>query len=370
MPESDTNGPSPGGEGPPQRIAFLGCPLDCDEREPSINEKMELLEKGVEEDPYERVLALALSRLEGDLTRCIGSLDVPAWLRPIPKGIQRGSLRVEEFVKFIDRGDCRKWAEKAAMAVRGILPDIPCLIGIDHSLAGGAIQELARMYAPENMSVVVLDSHTDAISTKVMGGLLAFDMETNPHSLHDPEDPYLKNRPESYNAGTFLLFLLDEGSVLPENLYLLGAGDTPPKRASRVKDSRVEKYVEAYATLRRRGVKTLTKEDLIKNPSKVKAVLGDITTPYLYLSVDMDVGAGNALRGVRFKERIGLNERQIMGVTEHIAHLLKGNIRLAGIDLSEFNPRYHQLSEQPCMDRTYIIAANIIETIARCALKT
>jgi arginase family enzyme len=355
-------------EGTARRIALLGCPLDADEREPTLEEKIALLGKAPARDPYEGVLEHVRMRLPSRLIREAGIMDVPAWLRSIPRPADRRLLNVRRFVDFIDSGGCLEWAERIASLAEGLHPDIPFLIASDHSMAGGLMKAAARRHSPQAVTFVVLDSHTDAVPMEVASGLIDYDAEKNPHSPFDRADPYLRGRSESYNAGTFLLWLLKEGVIKPQHLIIIGASDAPPKRATRIKDGRVERFVQSYDALIRSGVKVLTKEDVVSSPSKVKAVLGSIKTPYLYLSIDMDIGAGNATRAVRFRERTGLNERQIMALVRQAASCLSSGIRLAGLDLCEFNPREPSLAEGTGKDRAFEIAASIIEEMAIPAL--
>lgn len=368
-PDKDVYGPSH--EGPfPKKIAFLGCPLDCDEREPAIAEKTNLAGTAFCGNPYDTLMTLVRPRMPSGSFREMGSMEIPEWLRPVPMNHPAVPLSVEAFVKFIDTGGCRHWAEKVGKAVAGILPDIPCLIGIDHSLSAGVIKEISKAYSPKDITLLVLDSHTDAISTNVMEELIAYDIEINPHSIHDPEDPFLMCRPESFNASTFLLFLITEGIIMPENLLIIGPSDLPPKKALRIKDRRVQRYVESFAALRKRGVKLLTKADLISSPSKIKAHIASINTPYLYVSVDMDIGARNALEGVRFTDRAGINESQILAIVREIGKTLKGRAALAGMDICEFNPRAELLASAHSQDRTLPIAAEIISILSEAALSS
>ena len=87
------------------------------------------------------------------------------------------------------------------------------------------------------------------------------------------------------------------------------------------------------------GATVLTKEECLLKPKKVRSALRKIATPLLYVSVDMDVGARNAVGGVRFLDRQGLQEKQIYAVVEGLRDVLAGGVRLAGMDLTEFNPR-------------------------------
>jgi arginase family enzyme len=155
--------------------------------------------------------------------------------------------------------------------------------------------------------------------------------------------------------------LLAEGILKHQNLYLIGVSDFPPKHAFRIKDPRIENYVNIFSELRRKGVTILTKNDFLVSPSKVKNILTRIKKPYVYISIDLDIGARNGIEGVRFLERQGLNERQIYRIVDSLRDLLTKGVRLAGIDLTEINPRKAGRNDAEGEDRTYRIAANIVK---------
>ncbi len=289
---------------------------------------------------------------------------MPEWLCPIPPSGESENIKVDSFVSFIDQDGCRTFAEMIGdHVVEKVYPQIPCMLAVDHSLTGGVFKKLTTLAAPEKVSLVVLDSHTDALTVSLLSDAISFDMETNPDSVYDANDPYLKNRPESYNASSFLYFLLTEGIVLPKNLYIIGIGDYPSKKSFRIKDPRIKRYSGHYSGLRKKGVTLITKKDLTSSPSKVRNILGHIDTPHMYVSVDMDVGAGNALNGVRFTNRRGLNEKQIYRISDLLHERIKGGVHLIGMDLVEFNPRSAGSSSGPSEDRTYRIAANLIRKL-------
>ncbi len=60
----------------------------------------------------------------------------------------------------------------------------------------------------------------------------------------------------------------------------------------------------------------------------------------MYVSIDMDVGAGNALHGVRFTNSRGLNEKQIYRISELLNERISSGVNLIGMDLTEFNDRF------------------------------
>jgi arginase family enzyme len=352
-------------KGPDKKIVFFGCPLDGDERHESIREKLAFIgvKKSVD-DPYEGIMEIIRQEIDPGLWLEKGSLDIPSWLRPIPSLADKGKITTETFVDFMDHGGFETYAQKIGdFIATHIFPNIPCMLAVDHSLTGGAFKKLVELYGAENVSLIVLDSHTDVIPMSILSETIQYDIDTNPDTVHDRNDPFLYHRPDSYNACSFLYHLLAEKLVRPQDLYIIGISDYPPKRAFRIKDLRVENYVALFSELKRKGVTILTKNDLLISPSKMKNILSHITTPYVYVSIDLDIGARNGVGGVRFLERQGLNEKQIYGVVDLFKTLLCNRVQLAGMDVTEINPRRAGENYATGGDRTYRIAANIIKKL-------
>ncbi len=348
------------------KLIFFGCPLDCDEKHDSIKEKLSggwIPGKG--DDPFEMVMEFIRNEIPHELWDEKGSLDVPDWLRPKPPASDLRRITVDRFVAFTDQDGCRTVASEVENFVKtNILPHIPCMIAVDHSLTGGVFRSLAEHYGKENISLVILDSHTDAIPMSVLDQAIQYDIDNNPRSVHDKNDPFLYNRTESYNASSFIHHLLAEKAVEPKNLYLIGVSDYPEKRALRIKDPRIARYVGVYTGMKRNGVKILTKKDCLLSSSKIKNLLGQLNTPYVYISVDMDIGSGNAVEGVRFRDWQGLNEKQIYRIADAVKELLSKGVKLAGLDITEINPRRAGRNFSTGQDKTYQIAANLIRKIA------
>jgi arginase family enzyme len=107
----------------------------------------------------------------------------------------------------------------------------------------------------------------------------------------------------------------------------------------------------------------LTKNDFLISPSKIKNILNHIKSPYVYISIDLDIGARNGIEGVRFLERQGLNERQIYRIVDSLKSLLSNKVQLAGMDLTEINPRRAGGRHLTGEDQTYRIAANVIKKL-------
>jgi arginase family enzyme len=342
-----------------KKIVFFGCLLDSDERFDALQEKLASLDRQEPfPDPFQAILSLATREVDPGRWESKGLLPVPDWLHPFPSNSSRLQLNSSEIIAFIDRNGCRETAEEVGRFVNEeVFPHIPCLIAVDHCLTGAVYRRVAQKYSPEETTLVVLDSHTDAVPMSILAPAIRYDAENNPESVHDPDDPLLTHRPDSYNASSFLFDLLTEGVVLPRNLYLLGISDYPPRQAFRLKDKRIERYVHFYSELKNAGVTLVTKEELRTASTRVRRILEAIKTPYIYISVDMDIGAGNALQGVRFLDRRGLDEAQLFRLIGYLSAIVKRGVRLVGLDLTEFNPR------QAGQDRTYPLAAQIIRKL-------
>ena len=238
-----------------KKIIFFGCPLDGDERHESIQEKLSLMgTPGVVDDPYEGIMKIIRQEVNPEIWSEKGSLDVPGWLRPIPSSADEEKITTETFVDFMDHGGFETYAQQVGdFIATNIFPNIPCMLVVDHSLTGGAFKKLVELYRPEDIALIVLDSHTDAIPMSAMAGMIQYDIDTNPDTVHDRHDPFLYDRRDSYNASSFLHYLLAEEVLKPQNLYLIGISDYPPKHAFRIKDPRIENYVNIFSELKRKA---------------------------------------------------------------------------------------------------------------------
>jgi len=349
-----------------KKVVFFGCPLDCDEKHEAIQEKRAVVRTtDTIDDPLLPFLEALHTIVPDDQWHLGGSLPVPGWLRPIPPETDKGRIGTAAMVDFIDGGGCREYADKVEAFVEAtILPNLPCLVTVDHSLSGGAYTALAKHYGPKNLSLIVLDSHTDAVSISRMAGAIAYDMDTNPNSLYDPQDPFIQNRSDSYNASTFIHHLIEAGMLAPRDLFIIGVSDLPNKKAFRIKDRRIVDYVSSWTSLKQKGATIIPKQECQLQSAKLKNLLKKIRTPYAYVSIDMDIGARNALEGVRFKNWQGLAETQIYRLIDSIAQTGGRDLRLAGMDISEINPRTAGKPFGNTTDRTYPIAAALVQRLA------
>ena len=351
---------------PEQKVVFFGCPLDGDEKNDAIAEKLSGMgkEQGVD-DPLVPVLDALSAHVPDRLWELAGSVPVPGWLRPMPADGHRPEITAAHFVAFTDEDGCRRYADKVERLVTdSVLPGFPCMVAVDHALTGGAYRALADHYGRDQLSLVVVDSHTDAVPTTTMAGAIQYDLDTNPGTVYDRSDPLLHDRPDAYHASSFLHHLLAEGTVHPRDLFIVGISDFPEKRVQRIGDPRIAQYVAVYTRLKQRGVTLVTKQDCRLKPTKVKRLLNKIRTPYVYVSIDMDIGARNAVEGVRFRNWQGLSEPQVCALASAIADAGGPDRRIVGMDLTEFNPRTAGMDHGNRVDRTYEVAAGLIRRLA------
>jgi len=346
------------------RPVVLGCSLDPDEREPVINFKLKQAKLGYPglsfREPYDAFIHYANEMGLSRYLKFIGKLPVEPWLLPAPELKYMSLVTVENMVMFIDFNGCLEYAQSIYEKLKkDVAPDEGkiILIGVDHSLSGGVIRFLSEIHDPDNLGLVVLDSHFDAILPSIRCGLIQYDVETNPDSPFDPLDPFIRNRLDSYNADSFLFYLIENGWVRAENIIVVGVSDYPPPSAFEIDDVRVKRYLQHYINLEKRGVKIIKKSDVERNSSAIGRALQELKPDKLYVSIDIDVGANNALRGARFLDYDGLSEGAIYGIIMELKKQVKRRFQLVGFDIMEIDVF------KASSDRTYQIEMNITKRL-------
>ncbi|MEJ5293195.1 MAG: arginase family protein [Candidatus Methanosuratincola sp.] len=336
-------------------LCFINGPLDPDERESSVSRKLEMIRKSYSgllyRDPYDGIARElgCKSKIEKEL-----KLEVEPWLLPAPPASMSFMLTVENFVAFIDSNGCLEYARKVGRLVEDGLPAVPVMFGVDHSLTGGAIEALSKEIGGESMRVIVFDSHFDFILPSIRCGLIQYDLETNPETKFSPTDPFIFNRPDSYNADSFLYYILEK--IPHENIFVVGVSDYPPKAAQEIDDDRVKRYVEFYKGLEDSGVHIITKERIQRNLGEVKEALSSTSLPYTYLSVDVDVCSNTSIRGARFLDYYGIDHSDLYGLVASIRKSLKSS-KPVGLDFMEFDIYNAGSVRSGKTDRTYQIVA-------------
>jgi len=182
----------------------------------------------------------------------------------------------------------------------------------------------------------------------------------NPETKFTPNEPCIFNRQDSYNADSFLNFILKK--VPPENVFVVGVSDYPPKTAREIEDDRVKRYLEYYKGIEASGVHLIRKEDIRSDSARVKLTLSKTDKPFTYISVDVDVCANTSLRGARFLDYHGLSHSGLYGLASALGGSLKSS-RLVGIDFMEFDIYNAGALISGKADRTYQIMAEVFRRI-------
>ena len=347
-----------------KNIKVFGLNLDPDERYESISNKISNVNSNIK-DPYEIVSDKLKDSNEIRYIK-VGKVQVEPWLIPTPKKEDLFMVDVDNLVAFIDADGCREYAQNVKDFVKEkIFPDVPLMIGVDHSGTGGCIEAIAEKYGKANVSVVMLDSHFDGIIPTQRLKLIQHDIEFNPNTKFSEDDPYLYNRVDSFNADSFLYFLLKEKKILPKNLFVLGVSDYPPKAAKDANDSRIREYYEFYRKFEEDGVTILPKNKLKANFEMVlKKVFENIKTPYVYVSVDIDIGSRQALTGARFLDYLGLEESDIYRILDGLNKYAKEKqIEIVGADVMEIDQSKAGQKIGKNYDKTYDITLEVIKRI-------
>ncbi|TFG05182.1 MAG: hypothetical protein EU536_02745 [Promethearchaeota archaeon] len=333
----------------------FGAALDPSDSETKILIKHGVLESklmgrkisGQYEDPYEAFIAES-KILQKPNFQNIGRFPVESWLRPKPELGDEVFLTPLDFRLFLDSDGCREYAERLAGFVeKQVFPATPLMIGTDHSLTGGVLRALVKKYGAENITLVVFDGHFDAIPTDLRLGLVKYAKEHK----DDVVIPFPEmidsigtheTIPRSYNCGTFLYHLIEERVVFPHNVIVYGVMDYPSDEMRKVEDPRVRSYVTFYSALENQGMQIIPNyKDNEKTNQEFQKALERLETPFLYLSVDVDVSALNAVLAARFMEFIGIDASALLLAGHIIKEWMdKTKVDLIGLDLMEIEVHF------------------------------
>lgn len=355
------------------RPALFGTALDPDDGPARVAQKAEYARldgtaasEGVPRDPYQ-VLAPYLVNGADAPYRAAGEVPTPSWLTPFPIAADLPRLRPEAFRSFVQGGGCATYARSVEAFVEPLASTGPiAMLGVDHSATGGVVTALSAIHGPQNLAVIVVDAHLDAVSDAARNGLLAFARENPDPAYRVDPGAYaaLTDTQTSYNCGSFLRHLVDSGVLLAHNLLVLGVADTPHPHLDRVTDPRVRNFLNEYEWLAAHGaavVEAATLADPARAAAVAAAAVARVPGRHAYLSWDMDVGSQRALVGVRFAELPGLDETCLRALAHGISEgLVAGRQQLVGMDVMEFD-FYAAGAELPGgKDRTYDIAHGLL----------
>jgi len=350
-------------------------PLDAPEKVEMKRAYLDALGKGRlpvrhPRDPYD-LLAPQLACKLGKGIREAGKLPVEDWLKPRPSPRSRPLLTPARFQDFIDGNGCLEYARRLEdfMAAE-VLPRRPLMVGVDHSLSAGAVGALAALYGRGELRIIVFDAHTDAISTRrrqILYRLLR-DAE-RAGVLSGKEDAFPGGgEADSFNCGSFLHHLIDQGRLDPQRLLIIGPADLPPGLAPPGGWNEAEgAAVEDFHRLRDLGVTILGRRELQGEggTGALREALEALGKGPCYVSVDLDVGALEAVKACRFMDLFGMSERELaMAVGELASWLEEEGNSLAGLDVMEMDVHLVGLRHRDgSRDRTVQVALKAVERL-------
>ena len=330
------------------KIQFFGIPLDPTDDPLKMEFKLLLAKDCASKklrfkSPYSGVRSYLKDLFDAGDFKDKGEMKVPSWLTPVPSMEDLAFLTPLRNVTFIDSNGCYKYAERVKEFMKGSIgKGVPAMVAVDHSMTGGMLKALAERYSPENITVLILDSHFDAFSISERVELFRFAEKKYPDLMSYSDSRFFssgadieKSIPKTYNCGTFLKYLLEEEIIPPERLIVLGVSDYPTEEMRRERG--IRRYTEQYLQFEREGVTFVTKEEIerIGIERIMTSLLGEVKTDYIYISFDADIGALNAIYAARFLNCIGLNKRQIYEIADTLVKALQKDLILIGLDICE-----------------------------------
>ena len=285
-------------------------------------------------DPYDAVTGSMKETLKGRRIMKAGKVPVPSWLWPKPTRADLSRVTAHNMAVFFESDGLTEMVREIRSFVKKeVFPDIPIMLGVDHSATAGVISALAERYSPEALSVVVLDQHFDAIPLSIR---LEGASQAGTFPSHSPVPVGFSDQ---FCCGNFWSYLMDEGILLPQNLLFIGVADYPQMEDNSQKNS----YRDAYLGFVARGCRFFPKHSFDgRYRDALSTFLQDnIHTPHVYLSLDLDVGSFACTYAARYMERPGISKKNILDVALLITEACRqGKFIIAGMDIMEFNMHF------------------------------
>lgn len=287
-------------------------------------------------DPYD-ALTPELIKISNNM-KLIGKVNIPSKLRPIPHPSAIDQITVEDMEAFVSKGGMADMAQQVNDFVKKhVLPGFPIMLGVDHSSTGGVVTALSETLGARNLSVLVLDQHFDGLPLSWrLNPQLAESLGFINNDKSVLTDVLEEN---SYCCGNFIKYLIDTGTVLPENLLFVGVADYPAQKVPR----EWEKFRDNYLRFEELGCKFFPLERFNGEYQKSLRQFIDekIQTDHLYVSLDVDVGAQNCVHAARYMDRCGISRQALMDIAQMIRHNHRsGQYQLVGVDVMEFNTHF------------------------------
>ena len=290
-------------------------------------------------DPYDAVTESLVAILEKQHIEPAGKFPIPSWLWPKPNPSDLPLVTTKNMGDFFDSGDLLEIVKQLQSFVTNkIFPEIPIMLGIDHSATAGVISALSERYDPKMLSVVVLDQHFDAIplSVRLEGASQANSNLTASTPFAMPTTPV--GFSDQFCCGNFWAYLMDEGIVLPENLIFIGVVDYPGHETATK-----NVFQQSYLSFEERGCSffPLRQFDGQYMDTLSQFLREKITSPHVYVSLDLDVMAYSGTYAARYMDRPGISQQNLLDIASLITdECRQGRFKIAGLDIMEFNMHF------------------------------
>jgi arginase family enzyme len=298
------------------------------------------LQKGMIEandpaDPYDALRSLLLQKTNNFPRDFIGKLPIPSMYTPKPSPADLRRISDVEYFAFTDGGGCLDVArEIKAFIEKDLAEDLPFLmIGVDHSLTGGAVMALSQIVGKSNLAVIVFDGHFDAISSNARAAAYRSSQGSDLPAPSAP-DTFI----ESYNCETFLKYLIDDEWLAPENLCMIGVNDFPVWKNQESLPSGLELYRSEYNRFIDDGVSIIDGRSLVEDSGLAERFLEKTEAEYIYISLDADVVDLRENPAVRFHVTNGISSSLLLQTVEAIFSQIKRlDRKIAAIDVMEID---------------------------------
>jgi arginase family enzyme len=277
-------------------------------------------------DPYDAVTAGLADLLRQHRIEPAGKVQVPTWLSPRPDKADLPVVTAANMAAFFDSGELLAITQRVQAFVKDdILPAVPVMVGVDHSATAGVVAALSQKYGPENLGVIVLDQHFDALPLSVR--LAGSGSAGVPVGFND-----------GFCCGNFWAWVIESGYVLPPNLAFIGVADYPAPAA----DPRREPFRRAYLDFESRGCRFFSL-DCFRGDYRADLArfIEGTGAPSIYVSLDLDVASYTGTLAARYMDRPGLSRQGVLDVANAVAAACRrGQFTICGLDVMEFNMHF------------------------------
>ena len=324
-------------------------------------------------DPYDGLLRFSKVLNKEEYIK-IGKFPIESWLTPKPNIEDYPLLDPFKYQEFVNSGAVRALSKNLEnFVIEKVLPDLPLMIGVDHSLTGGVLSALSKKYGAENILIIMFDAHFDAIPAQISLDLVKY-MQEHQKEINVLSPGLLESMDinsiiikDSYSCASFLDYLIQDKIILPQNLIIYGVQDYPSEEYKTIEDSRVKEFVDYYFSFEEKGVKIIsgTKDKNIMT-QKLKSYLENYDTPYIYISFDVDVGIFKEILAARFMNVIGIEKEPILNAARAIKEFMElKKCEIIGLDFLEIDTYVlgRELKKSGRIDRTVEVIDEFLQIL-------